>query len=100
MAEVGARTLSRLIDRVNNPSPLYQVFRDDLDGQPDTLMQSSEILSSDNHMQEYATGGYQLDSTIDNTPYTNINFNWDEMLGDLTGNFELQNIMSHEAVHL
>ena len=99
MAEVGARTLSRLMDRVSNPPQLTLMYRDLNEGEADVITPASEIWSCD-QMRQYAMGGWQLDSPLDNTGYTNVSTNWDEVLEDLTGGFDLGDTGSNEAGYL
>lgn len=99
VAEVGARTLSRLIDRVNSSSPLAWGLGS-LDIEANAVMQLSETWSCD-QMRTYDMGGYQAQSPFSNSECSNVPSNWEEMLGDLAGSFEVEEIVSHnEAGYL
>jgi len=68
MAEVGARTLARLIsrvDRVDSSLPLAQVYGDS-SGAADGVMQAFEAWNCD-QMREYAMRGSQVDFPFGNT---------------------------------
>ena len=89
MAEVGARTLSRLIEKVDYPPPLAQ-FYGYLNREADVATQLPETLNCD-QMRQYAMEGWQVDPPLDNTKYTNISSEvWNEMLGGFTGSFEVE----------
>ncbi|KAL8922862.1 MAG: hypothetical protein Q9172_003402 [Xanthocarpia lactea] len=97
MAEVGARTLSRLIDRLHSTPPLAQAF-EDLNGEADVITQVSETWSCD-PAQGYAMEGYQAASPFDSTRYTNFGSDWEQMLRDLTGSYELEDIRPHDGIY-
>ncbi|KAL9025373.1 MAG: hypothetical protein Q9180_007683, partial [Flavoplaca navasiana] len=92
LAEVGARTLSRLIERVNSSSPLAGRFGS-LHREADAVMQLSEPWSCD-QIQEYGVEGFQAQSPLNNDLYTHVSWNWEEMLRDLTGSIEVEDIGS------
>ncbi|KAK3178714.1 hypothetical protein OEA41_000851 [Lepraria neglecta] len=98
MAEVGARTLARLIGSVDSSPPLAQVYGDS-SGAADAVMQASEAWSCD-QMREYAMRGSQADIPFGNTGCAEVGPNWEEVLRDLTGSFGLEENGFLEAGHL
>ncbi|KAL8893612.1 MAG: hypothetical protein Q9192_005097 [Flavoplaca navasiana] len=93
LAEVGARTLSRLMERVNSSSPVAGNFGSSHRA-ADAVMQLSEPWSC-NQLQEYDVEGFQGQSLLNNDLYTNVNWNWEEMMRDLTGSIEVEDIGSY-----
>ena len=87
MAEVGARTLNRLICSVDSSPSLASVYGDS-NGAADAVMQVSEPRSSD-QTREY---GSQADLSFGNTGCAEVGLNWEEELRDLTGSFDLEGI--------
>jgi hypothetical protein len=88
MAEVGARTLARLIGRVDSSPPLTQVYGDS-SGVADVVKHVSETWGCD-QMREYAMRGSQADFPYGDTGCAEVGPNWEEVLRDLTGSFELE----------
>lgn len=85
MAEVGARTLSRLIDRVENPVPLAPGYSD-LDGEVDVSAQLPETWSFD-QMQQDVIGTFQGESTLNSMGFGNTGATWDGMMGNLASRY-------------
>ncbi|CAO1600457.1 hypothetical protein XANCAGTX0491_004146 [Xanthoria calcicola] len=94
LAEVGARTLNRLIERVNGPSSLALDFGS-AHGQADAVMQLCGTWSC-NQMPEFDVGGLQPQSPFNNDLSTDLSLNWEEMLADLTGSTEVEEIDSRQ----
>ena len=90
LAEVGARTLSRLIDTVKCFAPLHGNFGS-LHGEADAVMQLPQSSNSE-QMQEYNVGGFWGQHLLSDDLYTDVSPDWANMLGDLTGSIELQEI--------
>lgn len=63
----------------------------DPSGTADVTIQASEAWSCD-QMREYATGGSQGDFPVGNNGCAEVSPNWEEVLGDLTGSFGLEEI--------
>ncbi len=96
LAEVGARTLSRLIERVDSLSSLALDFGS-FQRQADAAMQLSGTWICD-QMREHDVGDFQTQSPLNNDLCTNVSLNREEMLGDLTSSIQLEEIVSyHEA---
>lgn len=96
LAEVGARTLSRLIERVNSPSSLALEF-DSLHRQADAVMQLSGTWTFD-HMREVDVGGFQAQSPQNNDLYPDVSINWEEMLANFSATTEVEDIASHQGL--
>ena len=88
MAEVGARTLSRLIDKVESPPPLAPLVGL-FNGEADVATQLPAALNY-NQMRQYSMESWQVDASLENVRYSNVSSEaWNEMLGGLTSSFEV-----------
>ncbi|KAI9705769.1 MAG: hypothetical protein M1820_005017 [Bogoriella megaspora] len=90
MADVGARTLARLINRVessNQPSQEY----DDMSGGADVVTQASAAWACD-QMREYAIRVSQTDLSFDHTGYVGVGSNWGDIPHDLNSSSGLENL--------
>lgn len=89
MAEVGARTLTRLIDKVDSPPPLAPSLGF-LNGEDEVATHLIEPLNGD-LMQQYVMESFQLAPPLDNVRYKNVSSEvWNEMFEGPTGSLEVE----------
>lgn len=93
VAEVGARTLNRLMERVNSPSSPAWGFQC-LNKEADAVLQLPETSEtwSDHQTRDSHNGIHPAQSPLSNTQCTNVPWNWEEMLGDLEGTFGVEGV--------
>lgn len=93
VAEVGARTLNRLMDKVNSSSSPTWGFQC-LNKEADAVLQLSDTSETwrDHQTRDYHKGIHPAQSLLDSSQGTNAPWSWEEMLGDLESTFGVEGV--------